>query len=174
MPREDLERDFPRLVGTNYEPKSKHTIVYNCASFAIGFEGNYMWPISHGPYAWKGERVLSLKNVRLEFEGYGFQSCGNNDSFEDGVIKIAIYTDDDGLPTHIARQNPEHKMWVSKCGDKEDIIHELEALNGSEPAYGRASLFMRIDAKAFDALHEDFADTRKHQDSSEQPMDYDF
>lgn len=44
--------------------------------------------------------------------------------------KVAIYADQRGIPTHMARQL-ENGMWTSKCGELEDIEHEtLEALQG--------------------------------------------
>lgn len=166
MSREELERQFPNLVGSNWEPRSKSTYRYNCAAYAIGFEARAMWPESRGPYAWNTAKTLALKSFRLEFEEYGFVVCSDG-SFENGFIKIAVYTDDDRTPTHVARQDPDSKMWLSKCGDGEDIIHELDALNGPEPAYGEPALFMKIARDVFKGIYASFKKSRQHDESSE-------
>lgn len=56
---------------------------------------------------------------------YGYAQC-NDASFEDGVTKVAMYLDEDGLPTHFARQVEaiEGDKWTSKLGDAIDIVHD--------------------------------------------------
>jgi hypothetical protein len=55
-----------------------------------------------------------------------------------GVEKIAIYVRSD-IPSHVARQLPNGK-WTSKLGLREDIEHDLEALEG--PEYGSVVLIL--------------------------------
>lgn len=63
-----------------------------------------------------------------------------------GFQKIAIYVDEDGIPTHAARQLPNGE-WTSKLGRAEDIQHQtLEALESDDDnllGYGSAALILR-------------------------------
>ena len=70
----------------------------------------------------------------------GFEDCPDAVA-ENGFEKIAIYTDPDGEPQHIARQLP-NGLWTSKLGDDCDIQHNtLRGLEGDN--YGRATCFMK-------------------------------
>lgn len=74
------------------------------------------------------------------FQVLGYQEC-DDASLEEGHQKIAIYADDSGKPTHVARQLP-NGMWTSKLGRQEDIEHDtVNDVNG--PAYGTPVSFMR-------------------------------
>lgn len=54
---------------------------------------------------------------------------------DDGYEKVALYVDNAGIPTHMARQLPNGE-WTSKLGQLEDISHnDLDALEGTQ--YGR-------------------------------------
>ncbi len=54
--------------------------------------------------------------------------------------KVALFADEDGRPTHAARQLPNGR-WSSKLGKAEDVEHELRALEGT--LYGRVVLLMK-------------------------------
>lgn len=73
------------------------------------------------------------------YQDLGYEACANSE-YDDGWQKIAIFIDSIGTPTHTARQLP-NGFWTSKCGDAEDIEHELSALEGN--LYGQAVCFMR-------------------------------
>lgn len=93
-----------------------------------------MWPIG----------ILddgSVESAIQFFETYGFTPTTLDDvSVEPGVIKIAIYGDDEGY-THAARQLTNGK-WTSKIGKLQDIEHDtLDAL--SSKAYGQVVQIMR-------------------------------
>jgi hypothetical protein len=68
-----------------------------------------------------------------------YQLCESRNPEAD-FEKVAIYVDEDEIPTHMARQLSSGD-WTSKCGDLEDIIHTLEGLEGS--AYGKVSCIMK-------------------------------
>lgn len=136
-----LRRLFPKLFGGQYRLMSGRTKRYNCLAWAAG-ENNIwrqappdgMWPIG----------ILddgSVESAIQFFETYGFTPTTLDDvSVEPGVIKIAIYGDDEGY-THAARQLTNGK-WTSKIGKLQDIEHDtLDAL--SSKAYGQVVQIMR-------------------------------
>ena len=86
-----------------------------------------------------------VKGGEVDVIGYEVCPIGSR-ALEPGVQKIALYVDEDGTPTHAARQLPSGE-WTSKLGRAEDIRHKtLEALEGSAgqpPGYGRAKLILK-------------------------------
>ena len=74
------------------------------------------------------------------FQSLGYQTCVDG-TLESGFIKIAIFADDSGKPTHAARQLP-NGCWTSKLGGDKDIEHSaVEDVIG--PLYGTPVQFMR-------------------------------
>ena len=66
---------------------------------------------------------------------------GDDFGLEIGVEKVAIFANEDFLPTHAARQL-EDGSWTSKLGEEEDIMHvQLEHVRGR--IYGIPVLVMR-------------------------------
>ena len=66
---------------------------------------------------------------------------GNDFGSEIGIEKVAIFADEDLLPTHAARQL-EDGTWTSKLGEEEDIMHvRLDHVSGR--IYGLPVLVMR-------------------------------
>ena len=52
--------------------------------------------------------------------------------------------DEEGRPTHTARQLPTSRTWTSKLGEWEDIEHmTLASLEGKDPAYGMPVKFLK-------------------------------
>jgi hypothetical protein len=60
-------------------------------------------------------------------------------TLEEGFEKVALYTKD-SVPTHMYRQL-ENGEWTSKCGQREDIAHQFEDLDGD--LYGAVTLIMK-------------------------------
>jgi hypothetical protein len=75
----------------------------------------------------------------------GYESCDDG-SLEDGVEKIALFVESDGVtPSHAARQLPSG-AWTSKLGEWEDIEHlTLAALEDrkSGMGYGTVVKFLK-------------------------------
>lgn len=74
----------------------------------------------------------------------GFTVCENAE-LEPGIVKIAIYVDDDGEPSHAARQT-RRGTWTSKLGSRgKDIEHDtLDALAGNQDdEYGTVERLMK-------------------------------
>ena len=81
------------------------------------------------------------------YAAIGYEVCGSGSREpEVGFQKIALYVDEDGVPTHAARQLPNGE-WTSKLGRSEDISHRtLEALESGENkmlGYGSAALILK-------------------------------
>jgi hypothetical protein len=137
-----LEIRFPNLRNTTYSLESPRTPNYNCVAWAAGVSDRPWWPISQRPYYWPEEpRIESLLAFISAFQILGYQVCENSNS-ELAFEKVAIYVDEDEIPTHMARQLSSGD-WTSKCGDLEDIIHTLEGLEGQYPAYGKVACVMK-------------------------------
>ena len=63
------------------------------------------------------------------------------DELEAGHEKVALYADDQGEWTHVARQLPDG-WWTSKLGPDEDILHRTpQALAGD--LYGQVQAIMK-------------------------------
>jgi len=148
----DQDRISPSTVHLPLREK------YNCIALAVGENDKWWWPSLRfkRDYYWPDhlprEEYLqeTLQNFIRAFESKGYKICETGD-LENGVEKVAIYAGPFGTPTHAARQL-ESSMWLSKCGDLEDIEHKtLAALEGK--AYGKAAVILKRsrDAKIFQA-----------------------
>lgn len=138
-----LEALFPNLAASGYSLTSRQTDEYNCIAWAAGDTERWWWPtpdpdLSFWPVGVPRERTLD--RFVQAYEILGYQVCENPD-LEEGVEKVAIYTNDKSLPTHAARQLPSGR-WTSKLGSLEDIEHlTLESVNGND--YGSVSTILK-------------------------------
>ena len=100
------------------------------------------WP-DPSPFAyWPPD--IPRENTQLRFiEAFrtlGFEPCSNAD-LEPEFEKVAVYADDDGSPTHAARQLSTG-AWTSKLGREGDIEHhDLAGVEGEE--YGHVVQLLR-------------------------------
>lgn len=140
--REDLARIFPLLGSASYKITSPDDVRYNCIAWAAGpSEIRRRWwpapsPFYHGPIEPREETVDGFVKA---FAILGYEPC-DKPNLEPGYEKLAIYADENGLPTHMARQLPSGQ-WTSKLGELEDIQHAtLEQLDGH--SYGRAVQYL--------------------------------
>ncbi len=145
----ELEANFPNLRRGEYEKTSKNTAVYNCIAYAAEDESVWWWP-DHGVGIYWPVGVSQEETIESFVHAYGsigYVVCDDGcRNVEAGFQKIAIYVDDDGVPSHAARQLPSG-CWTSKLGKAEDIRHNtLEAIE-SDPimglGYGKVALIMR-------------------------------
>ncbi|MBI4527518.1 MAG: hypothetical protein HY695_27295 [Deltaproteobacteria bacterium] len=137
-----LAQLFPQLSGHNsYQISSPRTGDYNCIAWAALENDRWWWPDQHGIAYWPeaAPREETLDAFVCTFESLGYESC-NNSVLESGFEKIAIFTDSNGIPTHMARQL-QNGRWTSKVGKLEDIEHDLYALEGV--AYGQVAAVLR-------------------------------
>lgn len=163
MSEESLLKRFPNLSHSAWDIYSARKGRCNCAGFVIGFEANEMWPVEdeYSSYYWPEHltKELSVPNFQLAYQSFGFSVCGDG-SFDDSVIKIAIYKYADQTPSHVAWQHASQQHWHSKIGYEEDIIHELDALNGPRKAYGTPACFMQTSIERFRSLWHQHAASR--------------
>jgi len=131
---------FPKLQASDYEVTSAKTDTYNCIGWAAGVL-EWWEPDQYDTYYWppKVKREYTVRAYIDALRSVGYQPCGN-DRYEDGHEKIALYADEDGSPTHAARQL-QSGQWTSKLGPDEDIEHlTLECLTGGD--YGQPVFYL--------------------------------
>jgi hypothetical protein len=143
-----LELRYQSLRSSSYSVTSPKTPNYNCVAWAAGEDHRPWWPIPYdtAPYYWPlGEQEDESLEVFIDcFRSLGYEMC-DDDSFEQGFEKVAIYVDEeDDMPSHMARQL-ESGCWTSKCGDRQDITHQtLSALEGGQDyGYGKVTCIMK-------------------------------
>lgn len=139
----ELTDYFPGLRNSPFEITSNKSRKYNCIAWAAGDDKHVWWPDRFftgywPPNAPRNETIDAFINA---FQTLGYSICQDGD-YEPNFIKIAIFVDSSGSPTHAARQEP-NGMWTSKCGSLEDIQHDLYALCGQDPAYGSVACYMK-------------------------------
>ena len=66
-------------------------------------------------------REVTIAAFVEAFQSLGYETCTEG-NLENGVIKVALFADEAGKPTHAARQLPDG-CWTSKLGELEDIEH---------------------------------------------------
>ncbi len=139
-----LESLFSNLKQVQYRITSEESRRYNCVAFAAGETETHRWWWPIGAY-WpeQAPRHETIESFILAFKTLGFLPCDDG-TLEHSFEKVAIYADENGVPTHMARQLPSG-LWTSKCGSLEDIEHTtLEALAGFGPSeYGAVARFLK-------------------------------
>jgi hypothetical protein len=138
---EDLEGDFPHLARSPYTVTSPSTPEYNCIAWAAGETERWWWPVAGFFAYWPPTIPLqeTLDAFIKAFSTLGFIPC-EDPHIEHGHEKIALYVDENGKPTHAARQLPNGR-WTSKLGQSQDIEHELEGITGS--VYGSVAQVLK-------------------------------
>ncbi len=136
-----LEQLFPGLARSGYAVTSPRDRDYNCVAWAAGDTANRWWPgpndrEEHWPPG--ASREVTLAAFQAAFALLGYATCKSAE-LESGYLKIALFADRQGKPTHGARQLPSGR-WTSKLGRAEDIEHDLRDLTGD--VYGDVVLLM--------------------------------
>lgn len=144
MNPEEISTKWPNLkIGDNFSYTSLKRRGFNCVAYALEFE-NKDWDML--VFA----KIYNLDKTQLDHsangyakifsEKFGFEKC-DNPNLEEGFKKIALYENNEGDFTHIARQMESGK-WTSKMGNYEDIEHyDLIGISGN--FYGKPSMYMR-------------------------------
>ncbi|MGD0970493.1 MAG: hypothetical protein ABSA04_03680 [Desulfobaccales bacterium] len=137
----DLIKIFPGLSHSHLKVTSPEEPRYNCIAFAAEDDQEWWWPDIDSYWPPNVPREETISSFIAAFVTLGYTTC-QDENYEDGFIKIAIFVDDNGVPTHAALQLANCK-WTSKCGELEDIEHDLNALCGPNPAYGKIARYMK-------------------------------
>ncbi len=142
-----LETKFPKLREGGYSIESPRDKKYNCVAYVVGNPTrNWNWmPYPTGGYYWppdiEGDDTIESWTKVFSIRGYSICESGD---FEEGLEKVVIYSDHEGEPTHVAKQDVAKGKWISKLGKGHDIEHDsyesLEGFDGDE--YGTAVRFM--------------------------------
>ncbi|TFI53918.1 hypothetical protein BLD44_012965 [Mastigocladus laminosus UU774] len=141
--KEKIERDYPNLAACGYKLTSPDTIDYNCVAWAAEDNETWWWPDAQNQYYWPHNipREETLEAFQQAYKILGYEIC-ESDALEEGFQRIAIYTNSNKVPTHVARQLLNGK-WTSKLGSYEDIEHNnLQGLTG-QPGYGEITCIMK-------------------------------
>jgi hypothetical protein len=136
-----LESAFPGLRGTGWHISSNADAVYNCIAWAANDTTAWWWPSGPGKTFWPDgvRHEVTLEAFREAFATLNYAVCAGEE-LEPGFEKVALFADEDGTPTHAARQLPNGR-WTSKLGRSVDIEHGLHDLEGV--SYGAVVLVMR-------------------------------
>jgi hypothetical protein len=140
MINEDIESFFPKLQSDKYTITSPNTPDYNCIAWAAGEIYPPWWPDED--HYWPEEAICenTIEAFISAFELREYKTCDNPD-YENNFEKVALFVDDNNVPTHMARQL-DSDTWTSKLGKGVDIIHSsLEALEGK--IYGKAKVYLK-------------------------------
>lgn len=134
-----LEIILPKIKEAGYNVTSPESKKYNCIAWTIGRVDRWIWPIR---FFWpiNIERNLKLSSFVDFYQSFGY-SMSDDDKFEEGYDKIAIYINPDTeRVTHAAKQIESGK-WTSKLGPYKDIEHTLDSLTGQD--YGIIAIIMK-------------------------------
>jgi hypothetical protein len=144
--RARIERWFPNLRPEDYEIVAPEDPTFNCVAWAAGHSDAWWEPSTNPAHFWPddappNDRIDSLVRV---FQGIGYEEWqAENDAFEAGYEKVAIYGKDEAF-THVARQLLEKRKWTSKLGVFEVIEHaNLAGLTGESEAFGLVVKILR-------------------------------
>jgi hypothetical protein len=144
-----LEKRFPKLKNGGYKVKSPRDHRYNCFAFAVN-DTQHLWQYMGkgrtGGFFWIDgiDSDETLEDFIKLYRMVGFKECDDG-NLEPDTVKIAIYVDRSGTPTHAARQT-RRGTWKSKLGRKgKDIEHDqIELLEGNElDEYGKVAQYMK-------------------------------
>lgn len=138
---DNLARHFPDIINHYLSDEvSEPTNRYNCIAWAYGLDTCRYWPNLYS-YDWPTgiSNTETIESFIELFSSIGYDQCENGE-LEEGYLKIAIYADNNGVPTHAARQLPNGN-WTSKCGENIDIEHTIIGMaNGF---YGNVAVYMK-------------------------------
>ena len=134
----EREALFPRLADDSYRITSEETSDYNCFAW-VANDTDRWWDPGH---YWPEDvpKTLTLDSFARLFGSLGYRRC-ESEQLEAGFEKGTIYVDQQGIPSHAARQLG-NGTWTSKLGDWEDIVHTTTAgLEGD--SYGAVAVILR-------------------------------
>jgi hypothetical protein len=149
MSLQEIESSFPKLAVDGWRKSSEETYDYNCFAFALNDRDDWYSPLPLNGYYWPADQIprdirLSTMIELYRYEG-GFEPCENGE-YEEGIEKIALYTNIFGNVTHAERQI-DSKTWTGKLGPLEDIEHPLLSSledDGVKPDdYGKVTQFLK-------------------------------
>jgi hypothetical protein len=140
--RHRVEEQIPSLEGARYRITSPADPDYNCVAWGLRIASQWWSPGPDERNVWPDDVPAwpSLTAFVEVFEREGYERC-EDEAYEEGFERIAIFTYPSGEPTHVARQL-EGGKWTSKLGESVDIEHDdLSAVSCG--LYGDVAVLMR-------------------------------
>lgn len=133
---------LPNLIlNEHYIISSPQAHSYTCLAHTVYREDRVIWPDEDETCAWPLE--LPRRETLDVFKNF-FHLCGyfpsEDGRQEEGIEKVALYTDNLGLVKHASRQLL-NGHWSSKLGILADIEHSDEKTIEGE-AYGSVTAYM--------------------------------
>ncbi len=160
-----LEGRHPNLLIYGYDVTSRRNKKYNCVAFAADDYTRWWEPLSGPGFFWPKRTVpmdYAIQNYVRVFELMGYRRCDTED-FVSGFEKVAIYQDESGEFTHIARQTRAGD-WQSKMGPYEDIRHDVTAALNDE-VYGAPTIFLERRITAWRKIKKAFKSIRNRPET---------
>ena len=141
-----LELRYPNLALTEYTVTSPKSQEYNCFAWVAGDQERWWQPTPEYEFYWvSGVPMEETLSAYIQaYQTLDYAIC-DSAILETGYEKIALYVNDEGIPTHAAKQLLTGK-WSSKLGWLEDIEHELEGLTGEQ--YGKVGQVLKRSSSA--------------------------
>ena len=131
----------PNLVRRDHVESSLARRRCNCFAWVAGDTTRPWYPRGEPDLSfWPPVRDdLTIDAFVEAYATLGYTPCEDG-ALVEGIEKIALYVDDDGAPSHAARQLPDGQ-WESKMGTWEDIRHRTPAcLEGG--GYGVVKMYL--------------------------------
>ncbi|HOB70603.1 MAG TPA: hypothetical protein PLD55_06520 [bacterium] len=139
MKQEELSFLFPNSQKEPFTETSPATNSYNCIAWAANDNSKWYWPENHCYWPEGVEKKETIDSFIKMFSTFGYEICSDG-LCEEGIEKIVIFSDENGKPTHAARQIDEN-FWTSKLGREIDVSHTLNAMCNGD--YGNPAVFMK-------------------------------
>lgn len=119
---------------------SPSSVLYNCIAWAANDTNLWWWPDSISYWPTNVPRIQTVDAFIQAFGTLGYEPC-DNEQLEPECEKVAIFVDENGEPTHAARQLYNGK-WTSKLGQNVDVEHELYCKSVNR-LYGRVGIILK-------------------------------
>lgn len=123
-----IEKWHPKLIGKKYKIiDGTNNINYNCIAYSLDII-DYWCGASEKSWPYNVlSRSPKLDNYIKYYNMYNYFEC-DNDEYESGYEKVALYIDKNNCVLHAAKQYKD--IWRSKLGGFYIIEHELEWISG--------------------------------------------
>lgn len=133
----------PKLTGKNYKiiKSNYNSLDFNCIAYSLDIFDRWCgaseksWPYDILSRSSKLDNYIKYYNLSE------YNVC-DNDKYEFGYDKVALYVDNSNYVNHASKQN--ENMWRSKLGESFIIEHELEWLTGFDADnYGNIGVILK-------------------------------
>jgi hypothetical protein len=130
---------FPNSFSEPFSITSAETPQYNCVAWALDDMEN--WWEADEDYLWLDHLHWdnSLSTMQHFFQHFGFDPI-DKPNFNNGIEKIALFSENGINCTHVAKQLPNN-IWTSKLGVSHDVTHTLSAME--KGIYGDVAMILQ-------------------------------